>query len=410
MGKLKVRNKNQMLTISVKTERKEQIDGNLVQWFTQSNVHGFIPFEVSGKNDKYTVTYLATGFLTLKEYLKQPVSRQDFMILLDSLVGTMMILPDYNLSYGNVFVDMQTILVNPISKRASILYYPVAGYQNHKYFNLFLMELLKHVTPADPADVEYIMDLKMRLGQNAPVTWKVITDYIHKWMPKQSASEAWKQNGLTAAQQRNKNSARLQNTGVHSEHLKNEATQKKDTKNKCPQCGFENSLTAKFCVKCGNLLQVNDQIVQQESQPVSEQILPKENPSVNDDLYDIQETTVLSEELDEEESETTVLAPEPQRITAWLIRTSTGEKVLLDKDRFQVGKSRVCDYTVMGNNAVSRTHADFIYEKEAFYIIDLDSTNRTYVNGLAIEPQTKVKLESQDQIRLGNEDFTFTCE
>ncbi|HLP91900.1 MAG TPA: FHA domain-containing protein [Nostocaceae cyanobacterium] len=70
-----------------------------------------------------------------------------------------------------------------------------------------------------------------------------------------------------------------------------------------------------------------------------------------------------------------------------------------------MGRDQNCGIA-MTDKFLSRRHAAIQYrEKEGFYLIDLKSTNGSYVNG---EPVTKpVKLQDGDRIRLGNTSFNF---
>ena len=107
-------------------------------------------------------------------------------------------------------------------------------------------------------------------------------------------------------------------------------------------------------------------------------------------------TTVLgSEELD---------AP----VYPYLIRNKNEERIPVDKPVFRIGKEKqYSDYFVSDNNAVSRSHADIITRNGRYYIKDLNSTNKTYVDGKAIPIEKEVEIFSKTRLRLANEDFVF---
>lgn len=98
-------------------------------------------------------------------------------------------------------------------------------------------------------------------------------------------------------------------------------------------------------------------------------------------------------------------------IRAFLIREQTGERIPLTAFPFLIGTeiSSVA-YCVSGNAAVSRRHAQVTYLDDQFYITDLNSTNRTYVNDRALLPSMPQVIVSGAQIRLANEVFTFILE
>ncbi len=113
------------------------------------------------------------------------------------------------------------------------------------------------------------------------------------------------------------------------------------------------------------------------------------------------------------DGETTVLNVAQQMATPaapYLIRSSNGESVVLSKAVFRVGKDRdFVDYCINDNSAISRRHANFMVRNGDIFIIDTNSTNHTYVNGVMIRSNTEVKLTHGDEIRLANEDFMLYC-
>lgn len=120
---------------------------------------------------------------------------------------------------------------------------------------------------------------------------------------------------------------------------------------------------------------------------------------------DFGNTTVLSSEM--KHGETTVLqAPAPQG--PHLVRLKNGEKIMLNKPVFRIGKERsYVDYFVSDNTAVSRSHANIITRDGKCFIMDTNSTNHTFVNGGMIRSNEEVALENCAKIRLANEEFEF---
>jgi len=61
-----------------------------------------------------------------------------------------------------------------------------------------------------------------------------------------------------------------------------------------------------------------------------------------------------------------------------------------------------------GSKFVSRIHATFVKEGEAWYIRDENSRNFTYVNSVKIDPGGFRKLGNNDLISFGYMSFIFT--
>lgn len=110
----------------------------------------------------------------------------------------------------------------------------------------------------------------------------------------------------------------------------------------------------------------------------------------------IGETTVLS-------AIPTVAEPNPH-----LIRMKNNEKVYLNKPVFRIGKEKsYVDYFINDNTAVSRSHANIICRDSKYFVMDTNSTNHTYVNGVMLQSNVEKQLSQGDKVRFANEDFEF---
>lgn len=69
------------------------------------------------------------------------------------------------------------------------------------------------------------------------------------------------------------------------------------------------------------------------------------------------------------------------------------------------------DITLSDNAAlaqgVSRLHAKVIYQNGTFYLVDLNSTNSTYINGNRLVPQQFYSLRDGDTIEFGKYRMRF---
>lgn len=148
--------------------------------------------------------------------------------------------------------------------------------------------------------------------------------------------------------------------------------------NICPRCGKEIPFGYNYCMDCGSKKLVN---TYHENIPIINQ---KEKP-INNFHSNVNSAC-----------------------SAYLVRKKTGEQIFISNSPFKLGKEPVNnDYCISNNRAISRSHAKIILSGEHFYIVDNNSTNKTYVNGIPIQPFAEFEFFSGDKIRLGNEDFTF---
>lgn len=118
------------------------------------------------------------------------------------------------------------------------------------------------------------------------------------------------------------------------------------------------------------------------------------------------ETSVLNQG----SGETSVLGGGTAQISATLTRKKNGENIQINKQLFKIGKERIrVDYCIPDNNSISRVHAQIVFKNSAYYIVDMKSTNYTYVNGNKVIPEQEMKLNSGDKIRFADEEFEFRC-
>uniref|UniRef100_UPI004057C2A3 DUF6382 domain-containing protein n=1 Tax=Agathobacter sp. TaxID=2021311 RepID=UPI004057C2A3 len=91
-----------------------------------------------------------------------------------------------------------------------------------------------------------------------------------------------------------------------------------------------------------------------------------------------------------------------------LVRQKNNEKILLDKPIFRIGKERsYVDYFIGDNTAISRSHANVVAKNGEYFVVDTNSTNHTYVDGMMIQSNVEVKLTHGTKLRLANEEFEF---
>ena len=83
--------------------------------------------------------------------------------------------------------------------------------------------------------------------------------------------------------------------------------------------------------------------------------------------------------------------------------TMNGRRRVLTERRVVLGRSKECDVQVSDAN-VSRRHAELRQEGSSWWIVDLDSTNGTEVNGKRVP---RAKLADGDRITLGSTELVF---
>jgi pSer/pThr/pTyr-binding forkhead associated (FHA) protein len=136
---------------------------------------------------------------------------------------------------------------------------------------------------------------------------------------------------------------------------------------KCIRCGEDNLDDAKFCDICGA--------------PFQE--APKKKPTINVKAPKVVLVAIESGKVFE-------LQPDEEMLVG---RGEPDGHGIVPQIRLE-DEDAVTD-------GVSRVHAKIICFANEYYILDLDSTNSTYLNKQKLVPQTQSKLSDGDEIQLG---------
>jgi pSer/pThr/pTyr-binding forkhead associated (FHA) protein len=88
------------------------------------------------------------------------------------------------------------------------------------------------------------------------------------------------------------------------------------------------------------------------------------------------------------------------------VLTIDGRKHELGERRMVIGRSKDCDIKLEDPN-VSRRHAEIRPEGEAYWVVDLDSTNGVEVKGKRVK---RLKLDDGTRFTIGSTDVVFSRE
>ena len=390
MNKCKLVKSGGLTRLVIKSLKGQQINEHELYAVNCNKVPGLLHLDYHKKKTSFKLSYDITGFTSFKKFLKTPMNRESFGIMLRSILG---ILKQMNAMHFNpqcVLYDFGCTMVNEATKDVYMVYVPVQPFESPNTLREFLLGIIERCSFVQEEDSGYVREYISILNTGIHFSVFDLEEYVNSLL------------------------------GPDAERVNYV---------ECPKCHEMVSGKTAYC-KCGMNLHGNsgeisgtydparvDQHFKKEDIPefevpeefVPEKIIPEE--SFVEEI--IPETPSVEEEQGDYCPPTTVLDdPEPSvKLSAYLIRKKTGEKTVINKDTFIIGKSpSSCDYCVSDNPAVSRKHAKITKHEENFFICDLKSTNKTYINGEAISPEVNSKIFSKANIRLANEEFVFFIE
>lgn len=134
------------------------------------------------------------------------------------------------------------------------------------------------------------------------------------------------------------------------------------------------------------------------------------NKNINTDLINNENTQVLWSNMNEEEldNKTEVLVDLNSSEDTYYLDPCNllrREKVYINTSPFIVGKHSNGVNYVIDDSSVSRFHAKFIIDSEKISIIDLGSTNGTYINGSKIKEHVPIEIFIDDEVSFSKEKY-----
>ena len=137
---------------------------------------------------------------------------------------------------------------------------------------------------------------------------------------------------------------------------------------------------------------------------IQEETLEKEEDAIKPTIYG--ETTVLSKEAGEENyKEKIVVEEQPKEWYLESMMKNKAEPVCISKNSIVIGSMPDgCNY-VLEDRGISRMHAKITQKDGDVYLLDLNSTNGTCINGEMIDSGKEYRLEEGDMVTFARSEF-----
>lgn len=396
--KFKAKAKDCQLLVKAKASMGETIDEKELDRFSRVYLRGFLKPKLVKKN---LVEYTGPVGISLYERLKKPTTKRDFLFMLEQIVVAVQKLQANNMGLNNLVMNLQYVYINEVTKEIQFIYIPTAkGLQNLNLIE-FIEAVAYSVKPADEKDNEFVSRFIYFFKAMKPFDINKVEAFVAK-EDRSVVNTIKKQNAGQSGFMTNK-----------PQHYYDHYDEKKKTEDDDDPTGL--------------LTETDDDdptgLLVEDDDPTG-LLVEGGDDDATGLLGDDDEATGLLNNIDDDDDATGLLTSTGDEDEAigllvennanirfpTLFRVLTEETISVNKPVFRLGKERsYVDYFVTNNIAVSRSHADIITRGNKYFVKDLNSKNRTYINNQELPIHMEVEIHDGDRLKLGNEEFIFNA-
>ena len=411
MSKITFENKKGKITIINRLSYPETVNERVYNAIASGMFEGFLPVSIRQKRKETRIECVVQGLIPLTQYFNGIVTKKMFLDFAHEIAMQIKNCEKNMVNANNIDLQSDKIFIDPQTKSVKCIFWPIVNNQRDNPPHVFLKQLPYELNFNPHEDNEYLETYKAFFGGINPFSVNNFDRMVLKLSGKKSVgghttpSEALSGTlgGDIKVDKKDNESKKKVNIEYDPFSDDKGHTEEKEVEKKikhgndfsyCSSCGTQNQRNANFCVQCGTQLTHGNDF---------EQV-----PPGDDDTIDFG-TMVLGDD----SGGTTVLGyNEPEEpVFPVLTRLRTEETFVVNKPNYRIGtEQKYCDLFITDNNFISRSHADIITRDERYYIIDRNSTNKTFVDGKVIPVEKEVEIFFGTEIRLANEDFTFSIE
>lgn len=409
MSKITVDNKKGKFTIINRLTYPEAINERVYNAIFSGTFVGFVPLEVENKRKETKLICNVSGLITLSQYFSGIVTKVMFLDFVHKLALHIKACDKNMINANNLDLGFDRIFIDPKNKSVKCVFWPIVNNQNDRPPQQFLKQLPNYIKFNPHEDNSYINVYNSFFTGTTPFSINNFDKMVLKLLGKevntsQTPSGTLSDSGSGFNKQINNIKKPSIEFDPFSVSAPDDAPQKavpasgaNGFGNFCPNCGSKNQADSKFCFQCGSKLLPPPVSSVQDVQETPPFAIPSNGTVVLGDVT----------------GGTTVLGYDEPVVPIYptLTRLRTEEVYTIDKPSFRIGaEKQYCDLFISDNTYISRSHADIITRDDRYYIVDKNSTNKTYVDGKVIPIENEVEIYSGTQIRLANEDFLFNLE
>lgn len=339
----------------IKGKKGQHLNDREVTMIRDGQIDGLLLLDVEKRAYTVNLVYNVDGLIPLRDFLQtNGVDKRLLVLLLRSILTILKGIDENRFSRDLLVWSIENVYIEPSSLCVYMTYVPLQPFNTEGNLKTFLLDVISSCNFLQEEDTEYIRVLIQELNTVTAYTAGMLESFCDRV----------------------------------SDDLIN-STKQQDEQTVCQFC--KSSLTSKeeSCPYCGKRTGQKNYDYQNKISIFKEEAL-QGSVSVNKDENGV--VTIFK-------------GTGTKECCLWLEGIGSTERIPVRKTPFRIGKMEgITDYRII-NRRVSRKHADIVKEQGKYYILDLDSTNGTYIDGRRLQPGVKEELSHGSHLRLADSEF-----
>lgn len=417
MAKYKIEHAKGRTLLVIAGQKIDQLSEREFYAITTMQMPCLVKADIIRKTKTFKLMYDISGYISLREFLMNPLSKRTFSKLLRSILDNLKILQRAYFEERYLLLDVNTVMVNPLNQELKFVFVPISFYENTASLKGFLLSIIDHCMFIQGESGDYVREYIRILNNGINFSVYDLEEYVR---------------------------------------LLNAETPDAKYENKCDKCGAILGYNVNFCSLCGTrigeIVVKNDTVYDpsktafhQAVQPVTVPDIPSPPAevykkyvgsgnypaTVNKDLgYSsgaFSDSGIVQKELsyssgpetqgrrtvpielsvNNMQIDDTAVIPQLYGRQVFLADVVSGERIAINSPMFSIGKDRTNSFCISNNPAVSRKHAVIKNINGRWILLDLNSTNYTYVNGNRIMPGQEIEIFNNTKIAFANAEYIF---
>lgn len=458
-------NSNSYLVIEM--DERYQVVEHQVEMIANNRCWGILDFDIRNKNNKLYLYYNITSKIDIIQFLKRKkLKKVEFLTILESITSTLLESKAYFLSDKNFILKKEYMFINPITLEVFMVFLPVfLESDTSKNLKCFILDLITSTIIFDEESVndnflQKILNCVKEDNFNATSLEAIIKeirqqDSMENTSENKTSSDNIVKNLSSISLEQiiseikpsdiNNNipektaipieipKKATETTTPKSESKKEPKNESKSTPKKASKGLFDtigNLFSKKSPTKktTEKLSTSNEASIPKIEIPGLKHT-PDKMPKNNDSSYSVQDLFTNYIDRNQQSSdtqnmqnnittsyaadilkgknieETCILGDFSNPSKTFILKSSNGEEVIVNKNEFLIGRFKEQVDYVISNNTVGKVHAEIICREGKYFVKDLNSRNGTYINQQRIDSNKEYEINAGDKLSFSDSHY-----